>query len=166
MRHKTILNLWGILFLVLPLALARGQTVTGTNFTLTSLNGNITAQLTTSGEGTPALFFYDTKHTARISIGLYPDGAPGIVLNDNTGKAAAILRLVENNGNPVLVLKENGQDQLVINKNGIPTKSSTMFGSIGSFLAGLILIVSFVAGLIGGLVFTQFILKKQTIQSP
>lgn len=159
------LNIVVLSLLALPCVFVQAQTVTGTNFILTSPNGNTTAQLTTSGEGTPALFFYDAKHTTRISIGLYPDGAPGIVLNDDTGKASAILRLVESNGSPVLVLKENGQDQLIIDKNGIPVKSSPIFGSFGSFLTGPILILIFIAGLIGGLVFARFTLKKTIISS-
>lgn len=137
MQYKRAFVVWSIVFLILPLALAHAETVTGANFILTSPNGNTTAQLTTSGEGTPALFFYDAKHTVRISIGLYPDGAPGVVLNDDTGKAAAIMRLVESGGNPVLVLKENGQDRLIIDKSGVQTRTLILLDVIAGFLAGL-----------------------------
>jgi hypothetical protein len=138
-------------FLIFPISLAYAQTVRGTDFVLTSPNGNTTAQLTTSGEGTPALFFYDAAHTVRISIGLYPDGAPGVVLNDSTGKAAAIMRLTESRGNPVLVLKENGQDRLIIDKSGVPTTSTP---------AALVVITGFLAGLVGGFFGSKFTQRK------
>lgn len=109
----------GFFLLIFPLS-AWAQIVRSENFVLTDAAGNMTAQLTTGGEGTPALFFYDAHNIPRISIGLYGDGVPGIVLNDEKWNAGAILRLVDNAGNPVLVLKENGQDKYIIDKNGVP----------------------------------------------
>ncbi len=120
------------------------QTLSSNNFVLKGANGKVTAQLTTSGEGTPALFMYDDNNVVRISIGLYAGGIPSVVLNDDTGKASAIMRLVNNNGNPVLVLKENGQDKLIIDKNGVLSKGlstivililASLFGFIGGFVA-------------------------------
>ncbi len=132
----------------------RAQTIRGTDFVLTGPQGNITARLTTSGEGSPALFFYDAQNTVRLSVGLYSDGTPHIVLDDDSGRASAILRLVQNNGNPVLVLKENGQDKLVIDKNGLPRRASPIAPS---------LVIGFAAGLIGGLLAAAFVRKSEQL---
>ncbi len=109
--------LYFILIFTLPIYVF-ARTVESDNFILTDGYGRTTAQLTKSWEGTPALFFYDVKWVPRISIGLYGDGIPGIVLNDEKGLATALLRMVNNQWDPVLVLKENGQDRLIIDKNG------------------------------------------------
>lgn len=105
------------IFFIAPLT-SFAQTITGENFVLTGPDGKMTAQLVTGGEGTPALFFYDTHWIPRITIWLYGDQVPGIVLNDEKGLATALLRMVNNQWDPVLVLKENGQDRLIIDKNG------------------------------------------------
>lgn len=116
------------------------EPVRSDNFVLTDASGRTTAQMTTSGEGTPAFFMYDTKGTVRISIGLYGDGAPGVVLNDEKGLAAAILRLVQNDGKPVLVLKEDGQDRYILRDTGVDmagsgAKNSGMKDTIISIIA-------------------------------
>ncbi len=129
------------------------QAVTSDDFVLKNARGQVTARLTTSGEGTPALFFYDENQKVRISIGLYGDGVPGIVLNDDQEKAGAIMRLVSNNGNPVLVLKENGQDKLIIDKNGMP--------KVGRGSQLVLLISASICGFIGGLVANSFFKKRE-----
>jgi len=131
------------------------QTVSSDNFVLKGANGKVTAQLTTSGEGTPALFFYDENNVVRISIGLYAGGIPSVVLNDDTGKAGALMRLVNNNGNPILVLKENGQDTLIIDKNGVPSKGLP---------TSIVIILAILFGFIGGFVAVMVLQKKQTSQ--
>ncbi len=133
--------------LMFTTSVVAAETVTSTDFKLKDQNGNVTAQLTTSGEGTPALFFYDKKQVSRISIGLYQGGIPGIVLNDEQGNAAAILRLVQNEGNPVLVLKEDGQDKYIIDTSGIPSPEDTNV---------LTIILALGAGLLGGLLASHF----------
>ncbi len=132
----------GFVILTLPFSVW-AQIVRSENFVLTDAAGNMTAQLTTWGEGTPALFFYDTHNIPRISIGLYGDGVPGVVLNDEKWNAGAILRLVDNAGNPVLVLKENGQDKLIIDKNGLPPVRTGP-----SYL--MLLLIAFLWGAFGG----------------
>lgn len=125
------------IFFVFPFSIF-AQTIESDNFILTDGNGRTTAQLTKSGEGTPALFFYDGKWTPRISIGLYEDGVPGIVLNDEQWLATAILRMVNNQGNPALVLKENWQDKFIIDKNGIRSgKDSSWFSLLQIVLMSL-----------------------------
>lgn len=126
-----------LIFLTLPFGIF-AQTVESDNFILTDGYGHTTAQLTKSGEGTPALFFYDTKWTARISIWLYGDWVPGVVLNDENGLATALLRMVNNQGEPVLVLKEHGQDKFIIDKNGIRNSPSNTSWLLQTILISLI----------------------------
>ena len=101
------------------------ETVASDNFVPHDAGSKTTAQLTTSGGGTPAFFIYDTHGVVRVSVGLYPDGALGIVLNNSKGLAGAIMRLVENNGEPVVVLKENGQDCYVTRKDSPDASTAT-----------------------------------------
>ena len=131
------------------------QAVTSDDFVLKNASGQTTARLTTSGEGTPALFFYDVNNKIRISIGLYKDGVPGVVLNDENEKAGAIMRLVSNQGNPVLVLKENGEDKLIIDKNGVPKSTSS------SPIVSLAL--AFLAGIFGGMLGVTFMPKNKQV---
>lgn len=124
------------------------RTVESDNFILTDEYGRTTAQLTKSGEWTPALFFYDTNGVVRISIGLYEDGVPGVVLNDDKWNAGAIMRLVNNSGDPVVVLKENGQDKYIIDKNGIPGNTWLWGSNI------ITLVVALLGGIIGWFLFS------------
>ncbi len=143
-----------ILFLwLLLIDWVSARTVESDNFILTDEYGRTTAQLTKSGEWTPALFFYDIHWTVRISIGLYGDGVPGVVLNDEKGNASAIMRLVNNGGEPVVVLKENGQDKYIIDKNGIPNTAS------GSNSNTLVIILALLGGIIWWLIPSYFLTK-------
>lgn len=120
------------------------ETVSSENFVLRDSSGKMTAQLTTSGEGTPAFFIYDKSGVVRVSIGLYGDGAPGVVLNDKNGLAGAILRLVESGGDPVLVLKEGGVDKKIIDVRGRTQDAG------GTSSTNMLYI--FLVGLLGGVV--------------
>jgi hypothetical protein len=135
--------------------LVSAQTIESENFVLKDDYGRMTAQLTKSWEGTPALFFYDTKWVPRITIWLYGDGVPGIVLNDEKWLASALLRMVNNQRDPVLVLKENGQDRFVLGKNGIGkvTESSP----IGTMT---IILLSLISGWVGGFLVFLMMQKK------
>jgi len=107
------------LCLVMVTTFAFAEVVRSEDFVLTGNGGKTIGRMTTSGEGTPALFMYDNNGVVRISIGLYADGAPGVVLNDEKGLAGAIMRLVNNDGRPVLVLKEDGQDKYIVSDKGV-----------------------------------------------
>ncbi len=150
---KSNIFLAGVLAILMGVSFVSAQTVTGDNFVLKGSNGNMMAQLTTSGEGTPALFFYDSRNVVRISIGLYADGVPGVVLNDDTGKAGAIMRLVTNKGEPVVVLKENGIDKVIIDKNGMPKGKET------SML--MIVLVAIFSGFVGGFLSSKIAIKRE-----
>ncbi len=158
---KTSFILYSLLLISMPLT-SFAQTITGENFVLTGPDGKMTAQLATGGEGTPGLFFYDTRWVPRITIGLYGDQVPGIVLNDEKGLATALLRMVNNQWDPVLVLKENGQDHLIIDKNGIRnTPGSSPIGTMN------IIFISLISGWFGGfLVFLMMQKKDDKIQNP
>lgn len=158
---KTSFILYSLLFIGIPLA-SFAQTITGENFVLTGPDGKMTAQLATGGEGTPGLFFYDTRWVPRITIGLYGDQVPGIVLNDENGLATALLRMVNNQWDPVLVLKENGQDRLIIDKNGIGnTSGGSPIGTMNMIL------ISLISGWVGGFfVFLIMQKKDEKIQNP
>lgn len=132
-------------------AFVHAQTVTGTDFELKSATGSTTARLTTSKEGTPALFFFDAHNVPRISVGLYQDGAPGIVLNDNQGRPAALLQLVDTTGNPVLVLKKGGTDRVVIDQNGVLQSATSTLITVFAGIA---------AGFCGGMLAAYFILRR------
>jgi hypothetical protein len=151
---KTLIAVF-ILGALFPNTFLFAETVTSDNFILKGKDGQTTAQLTTGGEGTPGLFFYDDNRKVRISIGLYGDNVPTIVLNDENENASAILRLINNQGDPVLVLKENGQDKLIINENGLPPTSS----SKGSVLS---LLLAFLAGILGSVVGTSYMQTKRS----
>lgn len=153
------LNIFKIFFTSFALAFAvnistaQAETVTAEDFQLVDSSGRVTAQLTTGGEGVPGLFIYDNNHVPRVTIGLYVDQSPTIVINDDKGRATGILRMRNNNGDPVIVLKENGQDKIIIDKNGIGNVSSYS-DKISEYSA------VFILALIGGYMGSKF--NKQT----
>jgi len=123
------------------------------DFRLIGPNGELTAQLTTSREGTPALFFYDSSGRLKLNLGIYPEGPPGIILFDGNGQAAALLRLAEEDGSPVLVFKEDGQDKMIIglHEKSILSPDGSTAPLSSTFLQIIIAaVVGLVAGLMGG----------------
>ncbi|HEX3097011.1 MAG TPA: hypothetical protein VHQ02_04795 [Usitatibacter sp.] len=83
---------------------------------LLDAHGRIRAELAMSGDGGPALFFFDEKGRNRMVLGLYPPGegeAPFVVLNDGQQHAAGIFRLFGARDTPVVVLKSQGRDRSI-----------------------------------------------------
>lgn len=74
--------------------------------------------LGTSGEGSPAIWLFDKNGKARISIGLYGDNNAGVVLNDEHERAVQIFRTVGARSSPVLVMKSEGRDRIVMGLDG------------------------------------------------
>jgi len=74
--------------------------------------------MATSGEGSPAVWFYDKQGKARLTFGLYGDNNAAIVLNDENGQAVQIFRTVGSQSAPVLVMKSKGQDRIILGLNG------------------------------------------------
>ena len=105
--------------------------------------GKVRAELAMSGDGGPALFFFDSKGRNRLVVGLYSSAegeAPSVVLNDPQQRAAGIFRLFGSRDTPVVVLKSEGrdrsiyglnpssQDPFLVNYDGRGTKSD-VFGT-------------------------------------
>lgn len=76
--------------------------------------------LTTTTEGSPAIWFFDGAGKARLNLGLYGDDSPFIVLNDDNERAVQIFRTIGNGKTPVLVMKNNGQDRIIMGLNATP----------------------------------------------
>lgn len=75
----------------------------------------------TSGEGAPAIWFFDKNGKARLNLGVYADGNSMVVLNDENELAVGILRSV-GPSLPVLVMKNGGRDRLIQGLSG-PNKN-------------------------------------------
>ena len=83
---------------------------------LVDAHGKLRAELAMSGDGGPALFFYDGSGRNRLVLGLYSPGegeAPFVVLNDSQQRAAGIFRLFGARDTPVVVLKNQGRDRSI-----------------------------------------------------
>ena len=72
----------------------------------------------TSGEGSPGIWIYDRNGKVRLSLGLYGDNNASIVLNDENEQAVEIFRTVGERSMPVLVMKSQGRDRIVMGLNG------------------------------------------------
>ena len=72
----------------------------------------------TSGEGSPGIWIFDRNGKVRLSIGLYGDNNSSIVLNDQNEQAVQIFRTVGPQAAPVLVMKSQGRDRIVMGLDG------------------------------------------------
>jgi hypothetical protein len=72
----------------------------------------------TSSEGSPGIWIFDRNGKARLSIGLYGDNNSSIVLNDQNEQAVQIFRTVGAQAAPVLVMKSQGRDRIVMGLDG------------------------------------------------
>ena len=72
----------------------------------------------TSGEGSPGIWIFDRNGKVRLSIGLYGDNNASVVLNDEREQAVQIFRTVGAQSAPVLVMKSQGRDRIVMGLNG------------------------------------------------
>jgi hypothetical protein len=98
--------------------------VSASRIQLTDAGGKVRAELATSGDGGPALFFYDSAGRNRMVLGLYSPAegeAPSVVLNDADQHAAGIFRLFGARDTPVVVLKSQGRDRSVYGLNPTST---------------------------------------------
>jgi len=83
---------------------------------LVDSHGKLRAELAISGDGGPALFFFDGAGRNRMVLGLYAPAegeAPFVVLNDAGQRAAGIFRLFGAHETPVVVLKNQGRDRSI-----------------------------------------------------
>ena len=102
--------------LVLPASAAEisSSVVRTRQFELVDADGKRKAMIGFSGEGSPAIWFFDDKGTPRLNLGVYGDGNPVIVLNDANGQAVQIFRTVGTASDPVLVMKAEGRDRIIL----------------------------------------------------
>jgi hypothetical protein len=94
--------------------------ISASRIRLMDAGGKVRAELATSGDGGPALFFYDSAGRNRMVLGLYSPAegeAPSVVLNDAEQHAAGIFRLFGARDTPVVVLKSQGRDRSVYGLN-------------------------------------------------
>jgi len=94
--------------------------ITASRIRLVDARGKLRAELAMSGDGGPALFFFDTAGRNRLVLGLYAPAEseyPFVVLNDTQQHAAGIFRLFGSHESPVVVLKNQGRDRSVYGLN-------------------------------------------------
>ena len=72
----------------------------------------------TGTEGSPGIWVYDRNGKVRLSLGLYGDNNASLVLNDENEQAVQIFRTVGAQSAPVLVMKAQGRDRIVMGLNG------------------------------------------------
>lgn len=97
-------------------AAPRQDALSAQSIRMVDAHGRIRAELAMSGDGGPALFFFDEKGRNRMVLGLYAPGegeAPFVVLNDSQQHAAGIFRLFGGRDTPVVVLKSQGRDRSI-----------------------------------------------------
>ncbi len=98
-------------------AVAAAQTISATRIELVDAQGQRQVVIGTSAEGSPAMWFFDRHGKNRLNLGLYGDGNPEVVLNDEAERAVEIVRGVGPTSAPVLVQKSGGADRLVMGIN-------------------------------------------------
>jgi len=87
----------------------------------------------TSAEGSPGIWIYDRKGKVRLSLGLYGDNNASIVLNDDSEQAVEIFRTVGERSLPVLVMKSQGRDRIVMGLYGPGNDPSlVLYGADGA----------------------------------
>lgn len=94
--------------------------VSATRLRLVDAGGKARAELAISGDGGPALFFFDSAGRNRLVLGLYSKAEseyPFVVLNDTQQHAAGIFRLFGTHQAPVIVLKNEGRDRSIYGLN-------------------------------------------------
>lgn len=84
---------------------------------LVDKTGHRVLLLTTTAAGSPGIWLFDRAGKSRLNLGLYEDGNPFMVLNDTSEQAVQVLRSVGENNSPVLVLKSQGQDRVIMGLN-------------------------------------------------
>ena len=72
----------------------------------------------TGTEGSPGIWIYDRNGKVRLSLGLYGDNNASVVLNDESEQAVEIFRTVGAHSAPVLVMKAQGRDRIVMGLGG------------------------------------------------
>jgi len=93
------------------------RTISSMFFRLVDAQGRKRGVIGASTEGSPGIWLFDKNGVARLNMGLYPDQNSYIVLNDKFGRAVQIFRTIGGSNAPVLVMKANGRDRIVMGLN-------------------------------------------------
>jgi hypothetical protein len=103
---------------VFPQATAAGAgPISATGFNLVDSQGKLRAQLAFAKEGPPGFWIMDRKGTARIAMGLYPDDTAHFGLQDKNGQMIELMRSFGASESPLLIFKQNGQDEMIVGLN-------------------------------------------------
>lgn len=86
-------------------------------FELMDTGGRRRGLISTGDRGAPGVWFFDQNGKARLNLGLYDDGNAYVVLNDENEQAVELFRTVGDKQSPVLVLKSQGKDRIVMGLN-------------------------------------------------
>lgn len=97
---------------------SRGSVVSTRTLEVVGADGRRQIVMGTSAEGSPGIWIYDRNGKVRLSLGLYGDNNASIVLNDEREQAVEIFRTVGERSMPVLVMKSQGRDRIVMGLNG------------------------------------------------
>lgn len=89
------------------------KVISAQNFELVDSTGKVTSLWTTC-ENSPCLNFMDANGKTRLQFALYNDGLPVVGLYNEKFEAKALLRLFGGNQAPVLVMKNNNRDRMIM----------------------------------------------------
>jgi hypothetical protein len=106
-------------------ATRHAREISAAKIELVDARGKVRAALALSGDGGPALFFFDSAGKNRLVLGLSSKAegeAPSVVLNDAEQRAAGIFRLFGARDTPVVVLKSQGRDRSIYGLNATSTE--------------------------------------------
>lgn len=93
------------------------ETLKAKNIEVVSNDNRKLITMGTSGENSAAMWFFDKNGKYRLNLGLYGDGNAMIVLADEKELAVQILRTFGPKNSPVLVMKNDGRDRIVMGLN-------------------------------------------------
>ena len=86
--------------------------------------GHVRAQIGLSDGDSPGIWLMDGAGVARVSLGVYGDGAGYIGLQDRQGQMIELMRSFGVQEAPLLIFKNKGQDMMI---TGLDPKSTVPF---------------------------------------
>ncbi|MBY0413437.1 MAG: hypothetical protein K2Q18_04700 [Bdellovibrionales bacterium] len=98
--------------------------LTASAINLVDNQGRLRGQYAISKEGSPGIWLMDDKGVPRLSMGVYPDGAAYMGLQDKNGQMILLARSVGSDEAPLLIFKTKGQDSMIM---GLNSKNKTPF---------------------------------------
>lgn len=128
MKHRLSIFIWAALGMMVGhgMAVSAGKLVSpafaedgadivaARGFEMVDEQGRRQILIATAREGSPAIWMFDRNGKARLNLLIYEDGNAGVVLNDAEERAVQIFRTVGSRSAPVLVMKSEGRDRIVL----------------------------------------------------